>query len=262
MSADVDGCQRAAFRMQLDPAFAARILDGDVAAIASTGLGPREIAWLRATDRAAWLAEPRRREQVIGNIAGEFALTAALAPKVRLDRFLGTDGMHAAIAGDRSLPLAFAEWLVPLVPPSARPVATLEAEMARARRLQDPRPDAEIRLARGARMVTLPGGTVAYAADLRVALDARASPPPRPVARPDALVVLAPRPTRRWTLPEVAVEEVGGAVAAVILASRDGIRRADFAVLAAAWEAGPGDVERVVDELVADGYLETNAPIG
>lgn len=262
MSADIDGCQRAAFRMQLDPAFAAKILDGDPAALASTGLGPREIAWLRATDRAGWAAEPRRREQVIGNLAGEFALTIALAPKVRLDRFLGTDGMHAAIAGDRSLPLAFADWLLPLVPPSARPVALLEAEMARARRSADARPDAEIRLARGARLVELPAGTVAYAADLRVALDGGGPLPKRPPATNDALVVLAPRPARRWTLPEVAVEEVGGAVAAVIRAARAGTRRADLGELAAAWDAAPADVERVVDELVSDGYLERSVPPG
>lgn len=264
--------QRTLLRMQLDGAFAARLLAGEPAAVASTSLGTAELDLLAAADPRAFSADRdgARRWQVLGNVAREFALATAWAkvalPRARLlEDFSSSPELHAALAGGGRLPLAFADYAerraARLGDPLLVALVGLEATLARARRgAQDGIPPraGELVLAPRAHLVELPAGTLDHAARLREALDRQGAPlPPAPALGPgrETLLVLTRDPAHAHALPGVHVERLEPAVARLVAAARRPLGAEARADLARDLGAEPGDLESFADELVREGVL-------
>ncbi len=264
--------QRTLLRMQLDGDFAARLLAGEVAALTSTGLGPAELELLAAADPRAFAADRdgARRGQVLGNVSREFALACAWAkvalPRARLlEDFGSAPELHAALAGEGRLPLAFADYAERRARELGEPVLAalvrLEAAMARARRSvrAGPPPAAgELVLAPRAHLVRLPDGTLDHAAALREALEGGAStlpPAPRPSPAHETVLLLAPPPQSPHALPELHVERLSDSVARLLEAAATPLDASSRARLAHSLGAEPADLEAFADELVAEGAL-------
>ena len=108
--------QRTLFRMQIDPSFCRSILDGDAAALATTGLDAHSRSLLASVEARAVLADPggKRRLQVLGNAASEYVVTlVAAAADERSTSLLADFGsspeFHTAMTSERGLPVAFGE---------------------------------------------------------------------------------------------------------------------------------------------------------
>jgi hypothetical protein len=262
--------QRALFRMQHDPAFAERVRAGDAAAAASTGLGERELAWLRDADPIAMAAdrEGRRSAQLLRNVASELRLASTVGPAADGDRawlagFPRSPGFHRAVSEGAALPLACAAWAEALAAhaPSAlfRALVTLEAAMMRARRQARPPPAAvpagAVLRVPGARLVELPAGTHAAA----VALEQGAEPAGLAVdeARREVLLIAADAAAdaRFGRLRPLRVEPLPALVAELLRCAERPLDRAARAAFAALHELVPEQVEAVVAEYVADGVL-------
>jgi len=253
--------------MQLDPGFAARIGARDPAAARSAGLGADELALLAAADPAALTAdrEGRRRAQFLRNVAGEFALSLAAAARPELaDEFPASPELHAAVAADGSLPLAFARFLAARTetgPPLVRALVALEGGLARLRR--ELRPPAELEpgelaLAPWVELLALPAGTLAAAGALRAALD-RADPTPIGVGVIEAaterlLLRRAPEPPP-FGLPAVEVEELSPALAELLARAARPLGPEARAALAQALEVAPTELEEIAAGLVAERVL-------
>lgn len=264
--------QRTLLRMQIDGAFAARLLAGDARAVASTALGPQELALLAAADPRAFSADHKdaRRGQVLGNVSREFGLSCAWAkvalPRARLlEGFASATELHAALAGEGRLPLAFADYAerraAELGDPTLGALTRLEAAMARARRIERTQPPpaaGELTLAPRARLVHLPDGTLEHAAALRAALEGGATIlPPAPRVRPahETLLLLARRSENPHALPELSVERLSEPVARLLEAAQTPLDAAARAELAKHLGAGADELEAFADELVAEGSL-------
>ncbi|MEZ4239072.1 MAG: hypothetical protein R3F59_23555 [Myxococcota bacterium] len=237
--------QRVLFRMALDPGFAADVFAGR----APTGLAAPADGWVRGVDPALLAADPggRRRDQLLGNVALEFVHTVRAWPGV-LAGFPGSAAFHAAIAEDRPLPLAFAAHAAEVVPPGpARALLRLDAALAEARRVDRPVPAGTTALAPGARLVTLPAGTLAAAEAV-----AAGRPAPAPDAGAEELVAIGavgpPGPER-----EVRVELVADGIAALLAALP--LDEAGLAAFAAAHELAGEALEEVLAGLRADGFV-------
>lgn len=277
--------QRTLFRMLHDASFAARILDGEGAAVRSSGLGAAELALLRAEDRRAYSADRhgRRRAQLVRNVAGELSLSTSVAGEGRLDfgfgdGFASSPELHAAIAEDRPLPLAFAAYAARCAAEREAPriaaLVALEAALARVRRAPAPgrasRADATagthgatLRLASDVALITLPAGTFALSERLRARLDAGEPPPLAwPADRllaPDAGEHVLVRPTSApdpFRLRDASAERVGPLVAAFLdLAGRGPIAPDARAGFAREHDLSADDVESVASDFAADGVL-------
>jgi uncharacterized protein (UPF0276 family) len=272
-AAAVRRIQRTLVRMQHDPGFAARLRARDGAALDSTGLAPEDAALLCAADAVAVAADrdDARAAQLLRNVASEFRASAAVGPHGdgSADWTLGfprSGFFHEAIASDASLPLAFARYAESCAEaaPSAlfRALVALDAAMARARRdgaiESTPIGDA-VRLAAGAALVALPAGTHAAAAalagdpaDRALRVDAE--------AREHVLVARVGPPARFGRLPELRVEPLAAAVAALLAAARTPLDAAGLARFAAEHELEVAELDAVVDEFVADGVLVRGGP--
>jgi len=261
------GLQRALFRMQLDPAFAARLRANEAAATASTGLAERELDWLRAADPAALSAdrEGRRRAQLLRNAASELALSLSAANRPDwLDAFPASESFHRAIAGDLPLPLACAAHLATCAAgssPALQSLLALETALARARR--EPRSPQQARtpglwLASSAWLVELDDGTFAWASALRQALDSEMRPPAAPRspsrARETVLIAAGERPPTSRLRP-VRAERLEPAVAAFLCACADGLDARGSAAFCVEHGIEPAVFDPVVAEFVADGVL-------
>lgn len=263
--------QRTLFRMQLDATFARAVFRGDVEALRSTELGADELALLRALDPAGVEADPggRRRSQVVCNAASEYALTVALAeargdaPGL-LDGFARSRELHEAVRRDDRLPFAFGAYAQRRARELARPrlaaIAALEAALARARRgeagAHELAPGEVVRNPR-ARLVELPDGTFALAESLRAALDAGAESQIAAKLGPGAetLLLFAAERAHPQRLPEVAVERLEPAVAALLALAERPLGPAERARFARDQGAEPEELERFVDALAADALL-------
>ncbi len=246
---NLDRVQRLVVRMTIDPDFAGQVLGGLEPTIDASTL-----AALRAVDANAWGAERGRAEQMLGNLAGEFPLAVRLAAPGVLEGFVRSPEFHRAIESDSSLPLALGLRLLAAAGPSARAVTQLEVEMARARRLAGPRAEAPIRLAAGVRLVLLPAGTVAWAAEAGVA----GRPPPSSTGATEC-ALLAPRGGGRWNLPDVRVEVVSGAVARLLELAAIGMVAADIVAFGVECDASVEEVRGLLADLCADGILDPAA---
>ncbi len=268
---DVPGIQRALFRMQLDPSFAARVFDGEPAAIASTGLGEPDLALLHALDPVALAADrdDRRVAQLCGNLATEFPrsvawLTAQPGGEARLRSFVGDASFHAAIADEEPLPLAFAAWIA-LVAGAEEPFAALvrlEATMAHARRrtraMRSPDPG-EFALAPACRLVEVRDGTLAWAATFDAgdphALVRSPLAPREPATGTETLLIQAVGAPDHQGRRDVAVERLEAAVAGLLTRLVEPAALSDVADWAASIGATSADLAAFADELVADGVL-------
>jgi len=269
---DTRRLQRALFRMQLDAGFAARLRRGEPEAARSTGLGARELGWLRALDPDAVAADAggKRRGQLLRNVAAELSLTivasGAAAEHGWPAEFPRSGAFHRAVSEDGSLPLAFAAFAAERLRPRAGSflagLLALESALVSLRRLvpsaPPPPPPGGLRLAAEARILAVPAGTFAGAAALRAALDAGAPLPPPPASAGGAaesiLLLAGPRP-RPYGLRPVHVEPLSPLVAAFLEAARDGLEAAAIARFAEDHDVEPGDVEAVATEYIAEGAL-------
>jgi len=259
--------QRALFRMQLDSRFAARLAARDLEAARSAGLGADELALLAAADPAALTAdrEGRRRAQFLRNVAGEFALSLAAAARPELaEEFPASAELHAAVAADGSLPLAFALFLAArtkTAPPLVRALLALEGALARLRREVRPAVALEpgqVALAPWVELLAVPAGTLAAAGALRAALD-RGAPTPIGVGVAEAaterlLLRRAPEPPP-FGLPAVEVEELAPALAELLARAARPLGREPRPAGAQAVEVAPAELEEVVAGLVAERVL-------
>jgi hypothetical protein len=271
--------QRALFRMQHDPAFAARVRSGDETAAASTALGARELALLQAADPVALSADRdgRRADQLLRNVSSEFRLARAIGPDGSgsaswLGGYPGSAVFHDAVSAATPFALGFALFAerIAATAPSRlfRALVALEAAMARARRAAPAQlsvaPGAVIR-AGGVTLVDVPANTHAAAAALTAALDAGA-PLPRiaPVvdpSEPETLLLVADlvADARFGRLRPLRVEPLTPLVAAFLRSAADPIDGPARAAFAAAHGLAPDDVEAVVRDYVADGVLRLGA---
>lgn len=258
--------QRTLFRMLLDEGFRARALAGKEL----DHLSERERAIVTGASPTALSADRdgKRRGQVIGNLVGEFVLTHAVAPRAVVRRgfpqgFFTTPGFHQAVMADRRLPLAFADYVEAQARESDdvafASFAALECAMARARR-EAWGGEPEGALAPQVALVELPDGTVAAAEAFRAALD-RGQPPQSPdslgagSARETVMTVGRPAENPR-ALPEVAVEVLEDAVAAVVQAAAAGpLVRARRDELARSFEVETAELDEFLESLVEDGVL-------
>jgi uncharacterized protein len=266
--------QRALVRMQHDADFAARLHGGDAAAIASASLDAVGVGWLRALDLAAIAADRdgKRAAQLLRNVASEFRLCVAIGPAGDGDAawtraFPRSPEFHAAIARDASLPLAFAifsEAHAASAPsPLFRALVALEAAMARARRddcaPSAPPPDALL-LSSAARVVALPGGTFAAAAQLGERLDrgdaAGALPGITPGPAEFVLIVADLQADARFgRLRPVRVEPLAEAVAAFLQRARAPLDAQAQRIFAAEHGVDAADLTAVVAEYLTEGVL-------
>lgn len=262
------GLQRALFRMQLDPGFAARLRARDRGAEASTRLGSTELEWLRAADPVAVSAdrEGRRRAQLLRNVSGELALSLAAAREPGwLETFPASDPFHRAIAADTPLPLALAEHLVACAASRSqllRSLVALESALARARRglRSAPRADGSaLVLAPSAWLVELADGTFAWASALRQALDRGTGLPDPPRGLPpgsrETLLVAAGEPAEGSRLRLARAERLEPAVADFLRACESGLEARGVSRFCAERGLEPAAVESVVAELIAEGIL-------
>ncbi len=269
---NVGALQRVLFRMQHDPGFAARVLDDDEARAARetdrAGLGPRELGLLRRVPAAAYAADRggRRRAQLLRNVGSEFpaALAEALPrdePGAWAEGFTAGIEFHAAVDGDRPLPLAFRDYATRVAREAGAPrlaaVARLEGTMAEARRGRLRRPEAgldEMVLAPWARLLELPAGTHAVAeahhtgrVPVRGAVDF--------ASRETLLLVADEHTPPPGGLREVRVEALAAPVAAFLAGAERPSPVAGWAVFATRRGLAPGDVEAVAREYLAERVL-------
>jgi len=237
--------QRALFRMQLDPGFAARLRAGE----SDAQLGAEELALLRAADPIALGAdrEQRRRRQFLHNVSEEFARSCAAG--VPAEGFTSSPEFHEAVQRDASLPLAFgryAERCSETGSPSLRALVKLERALARARReWRDGRFPAEdeIALAQGSWLVRLPEGTLDLASGTRRELG--------PAGREET-VLISVRRRAQFGLGEVEAEALTPDLAGLLDAA---LVPRTFADLARACGETESELAEVVAGLVDDGVL-------
>jgi hypothetical protein len=266
--------QRTLFRMQCDPAFAARFFHSRGAGDPAAGLDAEGRQILLAADPVRIVADPdgRRRAQVLSNLSAEFELSARVAGEGPLGpgvapAFFASDEFHDAARRGASLPPAFGAYLARRAVEEqdlvVRGLSALERAMADARR--GPRADFvapprdAVALAPSARVVRLPTPVVDAAAAAKERLSAGATAGLRALFSAEncdeiALVVAQPRPTPH-RFPELRVERLPAGVADLVVAARD--RFDDDAARALARKEGvePSDVRACVDGLVEDGAL-------
>lgn len=231
--------QRALFRMQLDPGFAARLRAGETDA----GLGPAERALLRGADPAALGADrdQRRRGQFLRNVSAEFARSCAAG--VSAEAFTSSPEFHEAIADDASLPLAFGRYAERCCAGGSRALrglVALERALARARRelraAAAPGPG-ELALAPWVWRVALPAGTLELAAGARAA--------PGAAEETETVLVLARPEPAPFRLREVEAELVSPDLARLLESLERPRPRREL----------DGDTAEIVAELLADGVL-------
>ena len=237
--------QRALFRMQLDPGFAARLRAGEIDA----HLGAAELALLRAADPGALSADRdlRRLGQFLRNVSEEFA--RACAAGVPAEGFTSSPEFHDAVARDASLPLAFGRYAERCSADGSRAqraLVALERALARARRelraSGGPGPG-ELALAPWAWLVALPAGTLDLAAGVRESLDP---------AGDESVLVLAAREAAPFRLREVQAEALSLDLARLLEAAQKPRALAELARVCGEAES---DVAAIASELVAEGVL-------
>jgi uncharacterized protein (UPF0276 family) len=241
---DTRRVQRTLFRMLLSPTFADRVRTE------GSGLPAREDGWLRRLDPLLLSADAgnRRRDQLLGNVALEFLRTVRAAPPFH-EEFVGSPEMHAALAADTPLSLAFAAFAARVLPEGPwRAVLSLDTALAEARRA--PRTDAGgpgLRLAPGARVVTLPEGTLAAAQALQQ------DEHPGSVGPGTEEVLVVARPAGPHQEPDVHVEVLPDAIAELLRSLP--LDAAGLAAFGARHDATPDEVAGLVDGLRADGVV-------
>lgn len=167
--------QRVVVRMLFDPSFVEKVYSDRENALANLELDPQLVAQLVKNDRRLWNADRLRRSRALKILLDEFRTSGTLVLHetgrlADLDAFFSSPQFHQAVQKRGYMALAFAAYLEQgieegkLKSPHLRSCLTLEAAMARSRRLlRDSRrgKDAGLRALApgtpGPRKLTLPG---------------------------------------------------------------------------------------------------------
>ena len=264
--------QRALVRMQHDPGFAERVARGDPEAIASAHLDAIGTAWLRALDPVAVAADRdgKRAAQLLRNVVSEFRLCVSVGPAGDGDAFVRafpqSEYFHAAIAHDASLPLAFAAFAETRSAGAMSLFAALlalETAMARARREAGAaplQPPGALCLSGAARLVEVPAGTFAIAAQLGERLDRgalRGALPSVSHAARESILIVADRSAdaRFGRLRPLRVELLETLVAAFLQRAQKPLDASACAAFAGEHDVAPEALVAVVAEYEAEGVL-------
>ncbi len=276
---DTRRLQRALFRMQVDAGFGRAVLAGEARALASTGLAAADLALLMALDPAGIAADPggRRRLQIAGNAASEYAATLACAEGAErgarlLEGFLSSPELHAALgalAADGRLPLAFGDWAARcarewedrVLGALARLEHALCAWRRAPARAAPPPRQGEVRLAERTRLIEAPAGTLEHAEALRAARAAElpAPVPPARLVHPDGavetLLLHARAPDSPHRLPDVHVELVEPPADLLLRRAELAMGAAERARFARAHGAEPAELEGFLADWIEEGIL-------
>jgi len=269
--------QRALVVALHDPGFADAMRADPAAALAPFGLEPAEAAQLLAVDPRALAIDRLRGRRVLKAIAEELkgSLAIALAEARRLgfaDDFFASPCFRAAVIEDRHLVLALADYLAAalasgeLASPSLAGVLAIERAQAEVRRDADRDPPPGLSLAPGIRLVTCDAASLAalQAAERHLfelsLLPHIALCDDRPALELPAVEARSLHLVVRARGGEVALDEVPepffrslGALAGA--AARAPLHRAGVADALALVGLRVADTDRLVGDLVADGYL-------
>ena len=269
--------QRALIVALHDPGFCAAMRADPAAALAPFGLTDAERTQLLAVDARAFGIDLLRRRRVLKAIVEELKGSVAIAlAEVRrlafLDDFFASPRFRAAVIEDGPLVLALADYLGDalavgaLTSPHLAGTLAIERARAEARRDRDRVPGSGLSLAPGVRLVAADSAALAalQAAEqhlFELSLLPHAALcddrpglalPSRADARPLHLVV-------RATGSEVALAEVPeplhrslGALDDAV--ARGPVGRADMPAVLAVVGLRVADADRLVDDLLADGY--------
>ena len=248
--------QRALFRAQMDPEFAAELFAGNDPAL----------TLLREASIAGISADPRgtRRLQVLGNATLEFRLCLAGCddPRGRLEGFAKSPEFHAAIDADRPLPLAAGAYLCRVLADQAWPSALAQLELALAEvRRQDPGPTPPAgfwQCASRAAVVDLPVGTLARAGEIQAALHAGQACPANPVAPSEhleSILVYARAGANPWALLDAIPEEVNEAIAALFRLAARPLNQESLDRFAVEYGATASDLLPLMHEYRSEGAL-------
>jgi hypothetical protein len=248
--------QRALFRAQMDPDFAAELGRNDDPAL----------ALLREASPAGISADPRgtRRLQVLGNATLEFRLSLAGCddPRARLEGFASSAEFHAAIDADRPLPLAAGAYLCRVLADQAWPsaLARLELALAQVRRHgSGPTPPIGCwQCASRAAVIDLPVGTLARAGEIQSALHAGRACPANPAAPSEyceSILVYARPGTNPWALLDAIPEDVNEAIAALFRLAQHPIDAEALESFAAQFEASAAELLPLMHEYRSEGAL-------
>jgi hypothetical protein len=259
--------QRALFRMQLDPRFAAQLLDGDPEAQRSAGLGSAELRLLDGVDPRALEADAggRRRRQFLHNVTSEFPLTLAVVAGDLLEGFSASPVFHRAVAQSEILPLAFAEYLTQVLPEGnwlPRALLELEVRLARARRSEAPAcvppPAGHVVLAEEIELARVREGTFATASAIRSALDQRRPIPSvrdATLAESETLLVQPQPRASAFALRSIHIERLPPAVADLLETCQSPQSKQALRAYADARGIDPKDLYDVVESFRADRVL-------
>ena len=276
---DTRNLQRTLLRMQLDPGLGRALRAGDEEAWRSTSLDETDRALLLEAPAAGIDADPegKRRSQVLGNATAEYLVTLAHAARHDagfLASFASSDELHAALAKDVPLPLAFADYAARCVEDwsdaSLRGTLALESALARRRRAHRLPSQAaavaplalaagEVRLNASAELVELTAGTLDRVDAERLALSEGRALPASDAGEPGArelVLVQARGELSPHRLAELHVERLAAPVDELLLLAREPLGRERRAAFARECGAEPEDLESFVEGLVGDGILE------
>jgi hypothetical protein len=275
--------QRALVVALHDPGFAAALRADPAGALAPFGLTAGEQAQLLAVDPRAFTIDGMRRRRVLKAIVEELKASVAIALAgarrlAFLDDFFASPWFRAAVIEDRPLVLALADYLGgalaggALASPHLAGVLAIERAQAEARRDRDREPPPGLSLAPGVRLVAADGAALAaLQAAERHLFELSLLPhialcddrpdlalPPAGGAPLHLVVRAAGGEAALSELPEPLHRSLAALAAAA--ASRV-IARADVAGLLAGVGLRVADTDRLVDDLVADGYA-VERPVG
>ena len=269
--------QRALIVALHDPGFCAAMRADPAAALAPFGLTGAERDQLLAVDQRAFGIDKLRRRRVLKAIVEELKGSVAIAlSEARrlafLDEFFASPWFRAAVIEDRPLVMALADYLGAalagggLTAPHLAGVLAIERAQAEARRDRDRVPPPGLSLAPGVRLVVADSAALAALQAAEQHLFELALLPHIALCEDRPGLAL---PSRAGARPlHLAVRASGGEVALAELpealhrslgaldgaAARGPVGRADMPSLLAGVGLRVADTDRLVDDLLADGY--------
>ena len=144
-------------RMLYDPAYVQQLYAGPV-----DGLQESERQLLIAVDRRAWHTDVYRRSRGVRALVEEYPVTTYMVGVARVEQFFFSDAFAALLRERGCLAEAFGRW----IEAEARPVATLERGITKARR-REARSGIGIGTRVGTEAIMVPSGSIELYTELR-----------------------------------------------------------------------------------------------